>query len=135
MLLGGSYTDKKFPPSVRSMGAWRNWPPERIDAATVWMRATHVYRDAPLFGASLALDGLNVVQGYLGNCWLVAAFVSVAELRPELIQRAFLHTHSRSGKWKVRLFDGSAWQVLVLDDHIPMPVSYTHLTLPTICSV
>ena len=66
--------------------------------------------------------GRDVKQGHVGNCFLIAAFMCVAEREPKIILNAFLNQRSTSGKWQVRLFDRRCndWQVITIDDYIPL---------------
>jgi len=63
----------------------------------------------------------DLVQGAVGDCWLVAALSSASE-HPACIRKAFL-TPERNvrGSYRVRLFDGqqSAWVTVKIDDRIP----------------
>lgn len=123
MFFTSRFTDKQFPPSARSMGAWRNFSPEKVDAATMWVRTSEYYRDCALFAGGTSAPG-DVAQGKVGNCWLIAAFILVVERDPSIVARAFVSHQSKSCKWKVRLFSGHAgtWQIIVIDDYIPLLV-------------
>eukprot|EP00002_Diphylleia_rotans_P028577 TRINITY_DN5776_c0_g1_i1.p1 TRINITY_DN5776_c0_g1~~TRINITY_DN5776_c0_g1_i1.p1 ORF type:complete len:541 (+),score=95.86 TRINITY_DN5776_c0_g1_i1:104-1624(+) len=68
-------------------------------------------------------DGIkpdNVRQGRLGDCWFLSAAAVLAE-RPELVRRLFLtQTLQREGVYAVRLFHNGEWQVVIVDDLIPV---------------
>lgn len=71
-------------------------------------------------------DGIqpnDVVQGALGDCWLLAALASLAEF-PGAIENCFISfEHSSRGKYWFKLFDariGKRKRVYIhIDDYIP----------------
>ena len=63
----------------------------------------------------------DIVQGQLGDCWLLAALATLSE-RPQLIQNCFLtSSFSYRGKYRIRLYDNKtkAFQIITIDDNIP----------------
>ena len=123
-LFARKHTDRTFPPEACSVGAWRGLSLEQVERQTYWARAAEIYDLGA--GGRLFQDAAfrvrDITQGNLGNCWLIAAFMCVAERAPGLIQEAFVTPRSLTGKWKVRLFDRLAeqWVVVTIDDHIPL---------------
>ena len=64
----------------------------------------------------------DVSQGSIGNCWLCAAFASLAE-NPQAVQRAFLNTkaeQSPSGLYGVNLFVLGHPMTFTVDDYLPI---------------
>ena len=64
----------------------------------------------------------DLVQGAVGDCWLVAALASAAE-HPACIRRALVTREANTrGKYCVRLFDGQKdkWVTVTVDDRIPV---------------
>ena len=56
----------------------------------IWERANIAFPEASLWGDNgVTVD--DVDQGSIGNCWLCAAFASLAE-NPDAVQEAFLNT-------------------------------------------
>jgi len=73
----------------------------------------------------LIADGIvpsDVVQGKLGDCWLLAALACMAEF-PESIQNVFLtREYNPQGKYRLRFWDTyhEKWVVVTIDDRIPV---------------
>ena len=84
-------------------------------------RAGTVYPDATLWGSNgVTVD--DVAQGSIGNCWLCAAFASLAE-NPQAVQNAFLNTKTKqspSGMYGVNLFVLGHPMTFVVDDYLPL---------------
>ena len=62
----------------------------------------------------------GVLQGALGDCWLVSALASAAEY-PECLRNCFVtKEYSQRGRYVVRLWDARrrAWEHVVVDDRI-----------------
>ena len=130
-----NFTDRHFPPSARSMGAWQGKTVKQLGAEIVWERASdHYARQLSSTGLTVgtridlfqdegaAFEPRDIAQGFAGNCWLIAAFICVAEREPEAVRNAFVTKFSSHGKWRVRIFDriANTWQALSIDDHIPL---------------
>ncbi|EGD74963.1 hypothetical protein PTSG_07188 [Salpingoeca rosetta] len=70
-------------------------------------------------------DGINpddIVQGGVGDCWLLAALASLAEY-PQAIRHIFVQKeHSGRGKYKLRFWDvgKQQWIHVTVDDFIPV---------------
>jgi len=73
----------------------------------------------------LIADGImpgDVVQGKLGDCWLLAALACMAEF-PESIQNVFLTKgYNPQGKYRLRFWDTyhEKWITVTVDDRIPV---------------
>lgn len=64
----------------------------------------------PVQGGKLFVDGVNfddVVQGSIGNCYMVSAFSAIAEQHPEAIENAI--KDNGNGTYTVRFFEGSGY--------------------------
>jgi len=88
------------------------------------VRADEAFPDATLFGTEVTVD--DVGQGSIGNCWLCAAFASLAE-NPSAIQQAFLNTkraQSPSGMYGVNLFVLGHPMTFIVDDYLPVMEFY-----------
>jgi len=85
--------------------------------AECWVRAPHL-----LFGGSTLFNGIqpnDVSQGAMGDCWLLCAFAAMAEY-PGLIQNCFKQkVIQESGRYHVKMWDGYAWNSVMLDDYVP----------------
>lgn len=71
------------------------------------------------------MSAADVVQGALGDCWLVSALALVAE-RPWLVRRLFVDAGGEAdapllagGRYRVRLCLRGVWQVIAVDDTLP----------------
>jgi len=63
----------------------------------------------------------DIEQGYLGNCWLVAAMSTLAEY-PDRVRSLFKQkTLSEDGRYDVRLYDprSEEWKLVTIDDRLP----------------
>lgn len=145
-LAGSEFLDPDFPPEIAlfsSGGASGSRPPRcRVEC---WRRPCGISRrdgsfvggsgfalglcegpqgssDTPwqLFRSVLRAD--DVVQGELGDCWLLSALAALAEARGGALARALLPAQeqpSNSGAYIVRLCIGGRWRGVVLDDRLP----------------
>ncbi|CAD7938164.1 unnamed protein product [Amoebophrya sp. A25] len=71
------------------------------------------------------VSATDILQGQIGDCWLMAAMACMAE-RPGAIDNLFLTKEfDPRGMYKVQLFDGTAdacrgaWRTFTIDDFIP----------------
>jgi calpain-15 len=80
-----------------------------------------------LFGDRIS--PFDVVQGSLGDCYLLSAFVVLAE-RPDLIQNLFLDVSvSRYGLYQLRFFKDGHWRIVDIDDMLPVRDVGSHKSL------
>ena len=87
-----------------------------------WVRAT----DLPEGGGRMKLysgkvEAADLVQGAVGDCWLVAALASAAE-QPVCIRNAILTPEfNPRGRYRVRIYDGQTkkWVKIDVDDKLP----------------
>ena len=92
------------------------------DAELDWVRATKL----PEGGGRMKLysgkvEAADLVQGAVGDCWLVAALASAAE-QPVCIRNAILTPEfNPRGRYRVRIFDGQTkkWVKIDVDDKLP----------------
>ena len=111
------FVDPDFPPDPSSVGQRIcDEDPEPIQ----WVRASQLVGPATckLFDEVHPNDCL---QGELGNCWLIAAFASLAEF-PSAIEQLFEPKEiAPDGKYTISLYDvqTSSWTKQIIDDLIP----------------
>jgi hypothetical protein len=69
------------------------------------------------------IDPLDICQGALGDCWLLAALATFAEVdNGRALQKLFLTKEKDPrGKYTIRLFDGmqGKWRDITIDDKVP----------------
>lgn len=107
------FVDRDFMPNARSLGDLPKLPPmEWVSVRR--LRAGEMH----LFNGGISPNDL--LQGAIGNCWLVAAMASLAEF-PEVVEGLFASKElSPDGRCEVRLYDKHcAPLMLVIDEFIP----------------
>eukprot|EP00434_Breviolum_minutum_P003346 symbB.v1.2.002942.t3/scaffold163.1/size290254/4 len=113
-----AFTDLDFPPDSSSVGSsqthWKMGQPE------VWLRGRHLGdpKEVLLFDRIQCHD---VLQGDLGDCWLMSALASLAEY-PEQIRQLFKSKDiMEDGKYEVQLYDIEflGWKSIIIDEFIP----------------
>jgi len=110
------FVDKEFPPSRRSLG---DIPPLAGGKEPDWVPVRQLRSGTwKLFEGGISPNDL--LQGSIGNCWLVAAMASLAEF-PEAVEALFLtHELTASGRCEVQLHDMKNRRVkLSIDEFIP----------------
>ena len=128
------YSDKNFPPITDSLACADNKQEFRsseladlttlqIDNKIEWIRASKLNKNKKMFLFEGGIEASDVVQGALGDCWLLAALASLAEY-PGAIENCFLSLeHSNRGKYYFRLYDARIGkrkrEIIVIDDYIP----------------
>jgi len=116
------FTDSKFPPSSKSIADKGTGSKALVPGPTTWYRARDIHdADWPvhLFDNMSAQD---IVQGGLGDCWLLAALSVVAEYPAFLPNFVFQQQEcNHEGRYAFNLFDYSKgnWTVVTIDDYIP----------------
>jgi len=76
------------------------------------------------------IEPSDVIQGKLGDCWLLAALACMAEF-PEAIQNVFItKEYNPQGKYKLRFWDTyhEKYEIITIDDRIPVQAD-THAPL------
>jgi len=140
-LLGGCcsafFVDEEFPPNDASLGDVggdsANESGGKKAGKTVWVRAMHFSRrdgaepSHPTIGDSHMrlfegkIEAQDILQGALGDCWLLAAMATLAE-HEGAINALFQDSCVQpSGKYHIRLFDPQQkrWKVIQIDDFVP----------------
>jgi hypothetical protein len=92
-----------------------------------WVRATELAKDQTdkpvLFEGGI--ESNDIMQGGLGDCWLMSVLASIAERRG-MVERLFVTTEkSACGRYQLRLYDifsGNTphWRTITIDDYIPV---------------
>lgn len=120
----GQFVDAAFPPTEASVRSAQS-KGELTTIPDCWMRVpqllgadTQGAADVKLFDE---IDPTDIVQGRLGNCWLLAALACLAEF-PVLVKSLLKETSlSSDGGYTFRFFDASVhdWVAVTIDDAIP----------------
>ncbi|CAJ1346401.1 unnamed protein product, partial [Effrenium voratum] len=140
-LLGGCcsefFEDKEFPPCDKSLGKVggdsANATSGKKDSNIVWVRAMHFSRrdgpkpSHPTLGDSFMclfegkIEAQDILQGALGDCWLLAAMATLAEHEGAINSLFTECCVQPAGKYSVKLFDPQekVWKVITLDDFVP----------------
>mmetsp|Transcript_53234 Transcript_53234/g.134039 ORF Transcript_53234/g.134039 Transcript_53234/m.134039 type:complete len:680 (-) Transcript_53234:1258-3297(-) len=111
------FEDNEFPPTFASLGS--------VEVKDVqWIRGSKLSVTAQAAKLFDTIEPSDLLQGSLGDCWLLAAFASVAEF-PGCVEDLFVtKEYNPAGQYTVRLFDVSSgeWVDMTFDDHIPCEV-------------
>uniref|UniRef100_A0A0G4GFI5 Calpain catalytic domain-containing protein n=1 Tax=Chromera velia CCMP2878 TaxID=1169474 RepID=A0A0G4GFI5_9ALVE len=110
------FTDSEFPPNAASLA-----DPE-LESEVEWVRGSELAHSSKC--VDKLFDGIepdDLVQGSLGDCWLIAAISAVAEFRGAIRKLFVTQKFSEEGKYELKLFDASSekWETIVVDDFIP----------------
>jgi len=124
------FTDPDFPPNDHSIGNVTGDTASGVtsQSGNAWAKASaiagesgqapHLFQDR--------IEPADVLQGALGDCWLLAALASVAE-RPEVLEQAIVTKHvDPRGKYHFRFWNqikgnaGTKWVDIIIDENIPV---------------
>lgn len=112
-----SFVDLDFDANYKSIGENMN-KFENIS----WIRAVNLQ---PMFSKMVLFHDIepnDIMQGCIGDCWLMAALSSIAEFPKHFKKKIFkTQTVSKIGKYQINLFDCSKnkWTTITIDDRIP----------------
>ena len=82
----------------------------------VWKRTREIHPEAKLVIGGLSAN--DVVQGDLGDCWLLSAFSLVAANK-SLFKKLFKQVDEDAGKYTVRFYLDKKWTEVTVDDFLP----------------
>ena len=123
------FIDDFFPPNEDSLLGLKNLEsidPEAyaenindIDVENIfWKRASEIFPEFLLFEGKIEFN--DIKQGNLGNCYFLSALASLTEF-PNLIFKIFKTKEvSQTGLYEISLFIDGEWQIVIVDDFIPM---------------
>jgi calpain-15 len=111
------FEDADFPASAASLGEVHSEV-----GPVVWYRAAALMPPGHEVKLYNGIEPNDVMQGALGDCWLLAATAAVAEFPAFIAQTLFVTQRANpEGKYALRLYDAAAheWEVVTVDDRIP----------------
>lgn len=74
------------------------------------------------------IDPNDILQGGLGDCWLLSALSAVAEYDYRIKSLYITKNVSKVGVYEVALCDMGIWRNVVIDDYIPVHPNSNKLT-------
>lgn len=115
------FTDNQFPANINSL----KLKDVELEKSILWIRASELSNDdqKQMYLFKNGIVPSDIVQGKLGNCWLMAAIASLAEF-PGAIENVFYsYKTNERHKYYVKLYDArrgiKAWRKFYIDDYIP----------------
>ncbi|KAF4664025.1 hypothetical protein FOL47_005335 [Perkinsus chesapeaki] len=128
LTLNQPFVDDEFPPGPRALfGDSPTGVPTDTNVHNRWSEITQLpwLRPGPnyqLFSPTSGPLPEDVLQGALGDCWILSALAALCQQRPSLIKDLFPYQGggeaSPVGAYLVRLCNSSgAWRLVVVDDH------------------
>ena len=135
------FCDADFPATAASLfrdksKRWAGHPPVK---KLRWLRPDEICKAAGAPAPQLFVgdsDASDVVQGLLGDCWLLSAIAVVAQSADRL-RHVFAYAAvegSRAGSLTLQLYVRGAWQRVTIDDRLPCAADgsllYAHSTDP-----
>ena len=126
----GEFVDPFFPPNENSILA-KDYngdfidkidgpiKSQEIDANNIeWKRFSHIFPKFLLFDEKIEFS--DIKQGILGNCYFLSVIAALTEV-PEMIYQLFRTKSASSyGYYELVLFIDGEWQIVILDDYIPV---------------
>ena len=110
------FVDKEFPKELALRGTGNE--------DCEWKRASELTPPEGMKRMRLfnGVEPQDLVQGSLGDCWLIAAIAAVAE-HPSAIKRLFVnHEINDRGKYQIRLYNHhkGKFEIVTVDDYLPV---------------
>jgi len=112
---GELFRDKRFPPDTSSL--FYSSPAPNIE----WKRPHELCEDPQMVVDGI--DRFDIIQGDLGNCWLLAAMSSLAmdtNMLYKVLPQDQSFTEDYAGIFKFRFWQYGEWVDVVVDDYLPV---------------
>jgi len=107
---GQFWEDPAFP-------ADRSVLPARARKDLVWKRLHEINADAKIFVNGVE-EG-DVIQGALGDCWVLGALAVVATSTDNYIEHMFVKQRPDVGYYAIKFFKSGEWKTVEIDDRLP----------------
>ncbi|CAF4951815.1 unnamed protein product [Rotaria sp. Silwood1] len=127
------YNDPEFPPVPENITKYngRTWSDDYELGAIVaqwvhpeqirWSKGAEKY-PLTVFNQPHPMD---IIQGRLGNCWFISALSLIAEI-PQILEKVMItKQYNPAGLYKIRLCNRGIWQVITIDDMLPVTQANT----------
>ena len=119
------WVDKDFPLNYKSIGISKekafSVAGRLLDPA--WCPISYCHPNKPLFPGDGIIDPCSLMQGALGDCWLITAISTMAEY-PESLKKLFLtKEHNEIGQYVLKLYSGDfykGWVNVKVDSFVPI---------------
>ena len=110
------FVDDRFPPTPVSVG-------DRDRTISQWLRICDIVGEKEdeekTWTMTLNPQPSDIRQGYLGNCWLMAALTLITQ-QPRMLSHILLtSTVNKEGIYLVRICHNGLWKTVLLDDCFP----------------
>lgn len=93
----------------------------RGDITVEWARPQEINPAAAFFSTEVGVFTLDLEQGVLGNCWLLAAVAAAVAVDPSALTRIFITPMLLAqGVLAARLWVGHRWHTIITDDRLPV---------------
>ena len=120
-----TYTDSDFTADSSSL-YWAGFGETRgqmaqTESYVTWARAGEKFSSNTLFGSN-GITEEDIIQGYIGNCWFLAAASAVAEV-PGRLEKNFLNNVnelSPNGIYGVTMYALGIPHTVIVDDWLPL---------------
>ncbi|KAI0984878.1 hypothetical protein GJ496_005122 [Pomphorhynchus laevis] len=129
---GHKFEDLQFPASNRSLGQSDkltrllhfNYPSRNSWTVYRWLRPEKINwqgisKQWPITVFNNPRPG-DIIQGKLGDCWLIAALSLVSEVPSILFKIMVTKEYNALGMYQIRLCDRGLWKVFTIDDRFPV---------------
>jgi hypothetical protein len=118
---GCNFVDLSFPPEEQSICGKGKEAGVLSKFGPITFRRPNQYMEGQ-FTLFDTIDGINpadIIQGNLGNCWLLSAISVLAE-HPPLIESMFLTKHvNEVGVYALQLYKNGIKEMVIVDDYFP----------------
>ena len=112
----GQWSDPSFPPSAVSVGEGLKLSKGTKAEQLRWVRAPALLPHGELPQLFNRIEPDDILQGALGDCWLLAAIAAVAEFPDYISDQLFvtktIDGEDMPGKYRLRLFDVRRGRIL-----------------------